>query len=119
MQELEDEIYEKLEELRQREQQNSELMQKFEQIEDETYRQARKAKEVNDALFDAYAKDKRLISLLTEKEEELHQKQILDRLFFADMRDEFLISLKIWKLMIDMGENIWWQVEDAYGTMEI
>ena len=50
--------------------------------------QARKAKEINDALFDAYAKDKRLISLLTEKEEELHQKQILDRLFFADMRDE-------------------------------
>ena len=95
MQELEDEIYEKLEELRQRELQNSELMQKFEQIEDETYRQARKAKEINDALFDAYAKDKRLISLLTEKEEELHQKQeelhqkqILDRLFFADMRDE-------------------------------
>lgn len=81
MQELEDEIYEKLEELRQRELQNSELMQKFEQIEDETYRQARKAKEINDALFDAYAKDKRLISLLTEKEEELHQKQILDRLF--------------------------------------
>ena len=40
MQELEDEIYEKLEELRQRELQNSELMQKFEQIEDETYRQA-------------------------------------------------------------------------------
>ena len=80
MQELEDEIYEKLEELRQREQQNSEL--------DETYRQARKAKEINDALFDAYAKDKRLIRLLTEKEEELHQKQILDRLFFADMRDE-------------------------------
>ena len=95
MQELENEIYEKLEELRQRELQNSELMQKFEQIEDETYRQARKAKEINDALFDAYAKDKRLISLLTEKEEELHQKQeelhqkqILDRLFFADMRDE-------------------------------
>ncbi len=88
MQELEDEIYEKLEELRQREQQNSELMKKFEQIEDETYRQARKAKEINDALFDAYAKDKRLIRLLTEKEEELHQKQILDRLFFADMRDE-------------------------------
>ena len=85
MQELEDEIYEKLEELRQRELQNSELMQKFEQIEDETYRQARKAKEINDALFDAYAKDKRL---MTEKEEELHQKQILDRLFFADMRDE-------------------------------
>ena len=55
MQELEDEIYEKLEELRQRELQNSELMQKFEQIEDETYRQARKAKELNDALFVAYA----------------------------------------------------------------
>ena len=25
---------------------------------------------------------------MTEKEEELHQKQILDRLFFADLRDE-------------------------------
>ena len=60
----------------------------MQELENETYRQARKAKEINDALFDAYAKDKRLIRLLTEKEEELHQKQILDRLFFADMRAE-------------------------------
>ena len=88
MQEVEDEIYKQLEELRQREMQNNELLQTMEQMEEETYWQMRRSKEINDDLFEAYAKDKRLLELLTEKEDRLHKKQVSDRLFFEDMRDE-------------------------------
>ena len=88
MQEVKNEIYKQLEELRQREMQNNELLQTMEQMEEETYWQMRRAKEINDDLFEAYAKDKRLLELLAEKEDRLHKKQVSDRLFLEDMLDE-------------------------------
>lgn len=90
----EDEIYKKLEEARLMETQNEELKKKLEQLEEENYWQARKAKELNDALFDAYPKDKKLMRLLSEKEEKLLQKQQSDKLFFENFRDALNESQK-------------------------
>lgn len=90
----EDEIYKKLEEARSMEMQNEELRKKLDQLEEENYWQARKAKELNDALFDAYPKDKKLMRLLSEKEEKLLQKQQSDKLFFENFRDALNESQK-------------------------
>lgn len=56
-------------------------------LEEESYWQNTRIKEINDTLLDNYPKDTRLQSLLVEKEEILQQKVSYERCFWEDARD--------------------------------
>lgn len=81
------EICRQMEEIRQRQEESDELEKELEYMEEESYWQDKRIKEVNDDLLSAFSKDSKLQNLLMEKEELLHRKISFEKIFFEECRD--------------------------------
>lgn len=81
------EICRQIEEIRQRQEESDELEKELEYMEEESYWQDKRIKEVNDDLLSAFPKDSKLQNLLMEKEELLHRKISFEKIFFEECRD--------------------------------
>ncbi len=81
------EICRQMEEIRQRQEESDELEKELEYMEEESYWQDKRIKEVNDDLLSAFPKDSKLQNLLMEKEELLHRKISFEKIFFEECRD--------------------------------
>ena len=87
------EISKQLDEIRLQQEECEKLQKELAGMEEESYWQNKRAKEVNDDLFDSYPNDAILQMLLAEKEELLQKKQTFEKTFFEDCRE--LISRKV------------------------
>lgn len=81
------EICRQIEEIRQRQEESDELEKELEYMEEESYWQDKRIKEVNDDLLSVFPKDSKLQNLLMEKEELLHRKISFEKIFFEECRD--------------------------------
>lgn len=81
------EICRQMEEIRQRQEESDELEKELEYMEEESYWQDKRIKEVNDDLLSVFPKDSKLQNLLMEKEELLHRKISFEKIFFEECRD--------------------------------
>ena len=81
------EICRQMEEIRQRQEESDELEKELEYMEEESYWQDKRIKEVNDDLLSAFPKDSKLQNLLMKKEELLHRKISFEKIFFEECRD--------------------------------
>ncbi|MCI7041622.1 MAG: hypothetical protein MR992_05765 [Lachnospiraceae bacterium] len=81
------EICRQMEAIRQRQEESDELEKELEYMEEESYWQDKRIKEVNDDLLSAFPKDSKLQNLLMEKEELLHRKISFEKIFFEECRD--------------------------------
>lgn len=81
------EICRQMEAIRQRQEESDELEKELKYMEEESYWQDKRIKEVNDDLLSAFPKDSKLQNLLMEKEELLHRKISFEKIFFEECRD--------------------------------
>lgn len=87
MEEREWEISKQLDEIRIQQEECDSLQRELARLEEDSYWQNKRVKEVNDDMFDSYPNDAKLQNLLAEKEELLQKKLSFEKGFFEDCRE--------------------------------